>query len=392
MTRRMSVAERRARLGLRHRLAGCALASDPAEVARSVVAVHSTDPSSVYLAVLARMSSGRIADVERALYQDRTLIRLLGMRRTVFAVPVELAPAVQAACVRPVGERVRRTYLKAIVEAGLGDDAWLSDVADAAHAALLARGEATGSQLSTDEPRLRSQVLLAEGKSYEARPTLTTWVMILLAAEGRAARGRPVGSWSSSQWRWSPMEKWLPGVMPELSAAAARVELVRAWLAAFGPGTVDDLRWWTGWTAAQVRAALTEIKPVEVDLGGATGLVLPGDEAPVEAPAPWVALLPALDPTAMGWAGREWYLGPHAERLFDTTGNIGPSVWCDGRVVGGWVQRPDGEIAYRLLENVGRQAKRAIERQAGRLTDLVGPVRFGARGRRRSPLEQELLA
>jgi Winged helix DNA-binding domain len=141
-----------------------------------------------------------------------------------------------------------------------------------------------------------------------------------------------------------------------------------------------------------VRRALTEIEPVEVDLGGATGLVLPGDEAPVGAPEPWVALLPALDPTAMGWAGRDWYLGAHAGRLFDTTGNIGPSVWCDGRVVGGWVQRPDGEIAYRLLEDVGRDAKRAVEKQAGRLAGVIGEARFGARGRRRSPLEQELLA
>jgi hypothetical protein len=37
---------------------------------------------------------------------------------------------------------------------------------------------------------------------------------------------------------------------------------------------VADLRWWTGWTAAQVKAALTAIGPVEVDMDGEVGLVL----------------------------------------------------------------------------------------------------------------------
>ena len=56
VTVRIGTRERRARLGLRHRLAPGSLASDPAEVARSLVAVHGTDPSSVYLGILARMA------------------------------------------------------------------------------------------------------------------------------------------------------------------------------------------------------------------------------------------------------------------------------------------------------------------------------------------------
>ena len=68
VTMRIGTRERRARLGLRHRLAPGSLASDPAEVARSLVAVHGTDPSSVYLGILARMASGGIESVDQALY------------------------------------------------------------------------------------------------------------------------------------------------------------------------------------------------------------------------------------------------------------------------------------------------------------------------------------
>jgi hypothetical protein len=219
---------------------------------------------------------------------------------------------------------------------------------------------------------------------------ITSWVLFLLAADGRIVRGRPSGSWTSSQWRWSPASAWLAGGMDAIPAEAARVALVRRWLAAFGPGTVADLQWWTGWSASQVRKSLTAIGPAEVDLGGPTGLVLSDDVAPVAEPAPWVALLPALDPTAMGWSERSWYLGPHAGALMDRTGNIGPTVWADGRVVGGWAQRPSGEVVHRLLDDVGRERADEVEAACGRLAGWIGPTRVVPRFR--TPLERELTA
>ena len=218
-------------------------------------------------------------------------------------------------------------------------------------------------------------------------------VLFLLAAEGLIVRGRPRGTWLSSAYRWTPMSVWLGGEIAELSTEAARVELVRRWLRTFGPGTVDDIKWWTGWTLGATRAAVAKLGVVEVALDEGVGLALPDDVEPdggghaghLES---WVALLPALDPTVMGWAGRDWYLGRHRPSLFDTNGNAGPTVWSDGRVVGGWAQRPDGEIAIRLLEDLGAAARAAIGAEAARLTDWFGPVRITPRFR--TPLEVEL--
>ena len=124
----------------------------------------------------------------------------------------------------------------------------------------------------------------------------------------------------------STIEAWLPDGVPSMAADAARTELVRRWLGAFGPATASDVKWWTGWTVAQTKAALAAVRAVEVDLEAGAGWVLAGDEGPVRAPAPWVSLLPALDPTAMGWRERGWYLGDHGRSLFDTNGNAGPTV------------------------------------------------------------------
>ena len=194
----------------------------------------------------------------------------------------------------------------------------------------------------------------------------------LLAAEGRIVRGRPRGRWTHGQYRWALS----PGRAAELDTATAQAELLRRWLGAFGPATETDIRWWTGWTAREARAALAAVPHAAVDLDGASGLVLADDLAPLAAPEPSAALLPTLDPTTMGWKERDWYLGPHSGLLFDGNGNAGPTVWWDGRVVGGWSQRKDGQIVFRILEDVGEDGVRAVEAEAARLASWLGDVRL----------------
>ncbi len=92
----------------------------------------------------------------------------------------------------------------------------------------------------------------------------------------------------------------------------------------------------------------------------------------------------------MGWKARDWYLGAHRERLFDYSGNIGPTVWWDGRIVGGWAQRKDGEIAFALLEDPGAETAAAITAEAQRLREWIADVRVTPRFR--TPLERELCA
>lgn len=393
MPPRMDVNERRARLAVRHLLGNENRAGRPEEVAEAVVALHATDPATVHLSVAARLNGHGIAEVEKALYVDRTLIRMLGMRRTMFVVPAAVAPAVQAGCAAGIAAKERKHLVQHLGSQGYPanvpePESWLAEVAESATAALRARGSATAQQLADDEPRLRQKLLMAPGKPYESKANVTSRVLFLLAAEGRIVRGRPRGSWLSSQYEWAPIEQWLPGGLATLDEHSARVELARRWLRAYGPAPAADLRWWTGWPAGQLKKVLADVAPVEVELDGVTGLVLPDDSEPVAAPEPWVALLPALDPTPMGWSERGWFLGEHAPALFDRTGNIGPTVWCDGRVVGGWAQRADGEIAYRLLADIGFEAEAAIARESERLSAWLGEVRVVPRFR--TPLEREL--
>jgi hypothetical protein len=389
MTRRFTVEERRARLALRHHRAGRAGAAGPVEVAESLVGLHSSDPSTVVLSATARMREPSLAAVESALYDERTLVRIHGMRRTMWVLPLELAAVVQAACTNGIAVRERRRLEKVLAASGIPDgSAWLEELADATLAVLAERGEAAGAELSRAVPGLSTALNYGPGRWGGEQPA-TSRVLFQLAAERRIIRGRPRGSWTSSQYRWAPFDSWLPSGLAEWPLEAAQAELARRWLAAFGPATVEDLKWWTGWTLGETRRALAETDAVEVELeGGATGLALAEDLEPVAAPDPWVALLPGLDPTAMGWKQRDWYLGEHGPLLFDSNGNVGPTVWSDGRIVGGWAQRKDGEVVYRLLEDVGTDAIAAVDLAAARLGEQLGGTLVTSRFP--TPLEREL--
>ncbi|MFD5451295.1 winged helix DNA-binding domain-containing protein [Streptomyces sp. NPDC003470] len=384
-------AERRARLALRQRLAGGARAGSPEEVAGSLVALHGTDPSTVYLAVGARLAdpAKTVAETERALYEDGTLVRMHGMRHTVFVLPAGLTAVVHASTGLAVAARERAALLKHMAAAGAPDAAWLAEVEESLLAALARRGQATAAELSRDEPRLKERFVYAAGKNYEGVHTVSTRLLKVLGVEGKVVRGRPLGSWTSSQFRWAPAPEH-----PGLDTAEAQAELLRRWLGACGPATEEDLKWWTGWRVTEVRRALAAIGAEEVTLDEGTGYVAAGDAGPVAAPAgPWAALLPALDPTAMGWRHRDWYLEPGLRpMLFDGSGNVGPTVWWDGRVVGGWAQRADGEIVWRVpgAEGLGRDAGAAIAAEAERLRGWVGATRITPRFR--TPLERELSA
>ena len=382
--RPVSVAERRARLAVRHHLA--ARAGPVTGAVADIIGLHGTDPASVYLAAWARTGADQAA-IEHALYTERALVRMLGMRRTVFVVPAGLVPVIQAACTDQIAERMRRDLARRVQDSGIAADGanWLKEVGEAAVQALAARGSATGAELAQDEPRLRAQIIYAADKSYGGPVNVTTRLLTLLSAEGLIVRGRPRGGWTSSQFTWSAAAD-----QPRPPAAAARAELARRWLHAFGPAPRTDLQWWTGWTAGQVRQAVDQLEVTEVDLGGVKGVMLASDEDEPAAGGPWPALLPALDPTAMGWRDRAWYVGEHRPALFDRSGNIGPTAWWDGRIVGGWAQRKDGEIAVRLLEDIGAGASAAIAAEAQRLREWIGPVRITPRFR--TPLERQLAA
>ena len=356
--------ERRARLGRRHALSAQVDSVDGG--VNAILALHSSDPATVYLSLFARVADFSHADLEEALYERRSLVRVLGMRRTMFVVDRKGAAIVDAACTQALYPAQHRRVVGLVEDQDFTEDAgeWLDRLMADTLDALCEHGPATAAELKEHVPLLATR-LEASGNYGSGTIGVSTRVLFLLATDGVIVRGKPRGSWLSSLYEWADTEQWLGHPISDHEPGAARRLLLERYLARFGPATLTDIKWWTGWTVRDTTAALAAVDAAEVEVSGGTGFVLPDDVAPVAAPDGWVAFLPALDPTPMGWKDRYWYLGDHRDPLFDRNGNIGPTVWVDGRIVGGWGQDSEGGVRYELFEQVEEVA--AIEAERDRV-------------------------
>jgi hypothetical protein len=316
------------------------------------------------------------------MYDSRTLVKQLAMRRTVFVFPRDLLPAAWGSASARVAAQLRPRLAKEVEQHGIADDgaAWV-DRACAAVLALLADGSERGAkEIREALPELDGRLQLATGKKYAANVSVAPRILTQLGVEGLIARGRNGGHWRISRPQWTSMQAWLApdgqGVEEPWKADEGWAELVRRWLRTFGPGTAADIQWWLGGTAGIVKQALATLGAEQVSLdGGGAGWVLPDDLDEVTYEGHWAALVPVLDPTVMGWQERAFYLGPHAPHLFDSNGNAGTTAWWDGRIVGCWVQDDAGVVAVRYVDRVPKAAEKALRVEAERLTAWLDGVR-----------------
>ncbi len=361
------------------------------------MALHSSDPVSVFLSVMARMRHPSIAAVEAALYEARTVVRFHAMRRTLWVATPSVARMAHASSTTKLLGPEHRKFVKLLADNGISDngDDWIASAKEQVLAALHRAGEASTRQLGEAVPALRQPIELAPGKPYGASQHAHVRIMLHLGFEGVVVRSRPMGSWVNSQYRWAAMDDWLAGGIVGMDPREASAELVRRWLHTFGPATTADVQWWTGWTLRDTRRALDDVGAVEVVAETADGDVdawlAPDDLDPVPAPSKWVALLPGLDPTTMGWKDRRWYLDADiVSRVVDRNGNAGPTIWVDGRVVGSWVQRKNGTIALGWLTDVAPARRAQVEATARQLERQLDDTRFAVRFP--APIQAELLA
>jgi len=374
--------ERRARLARRHAVAEPYRVDSPEAAVDAVLALHATEAATPFLSLNARVDDCSRETMSAALTESRTLVKQLAMRRTVFVFPRdELIPVLSA----PAGRGARPERTRLIKEAeteGIADDgaAWL----DAARTAVL--GElAGGTMLSARELRerlteLTGRVLRFAQKEYAAVQHIAPRVISWMGMAGDVARAGNAGGWRANRILWARMDEWIGEPLDRIPEADAYRRLVARYLYAFGPVTETDLVWWFGATKAAMRQALHELGAVRVRLEREqNGWVLPDDVDPVAPVEPWAAVLPALDPAALGWKERDFYLAPEfASQIFDWSGNCGTTAWWDGQIVGSYVQDTAGRIELVLGRDPGPVGRAALDAQARRLETWLDGERVNA--------------
>lgn len=350
-----------------------------AAIVDSLTCLHSSDPATVYLSAMVRMEHPSVDAVESALYEERTLVRHHAMRRTIWVFPVPAVAEAHWSSTVAVAANQEKLLAQFLEVDGITSDgmAWLARARPLILDEIARRGIATTRELGAALPEI-SRPLRIEGGQLSTHSR----ALLLMGFEGSIVRTRPIGTWISSQYRWSLMQSWYPDALLPMDPETAEERLVRRYLASFGPVTTTDVAWWTGWPKTTVRSAIDRVGAVRVEVDGGEAWVDSEDEDANETPidGPVVSFLPGLDSTVMGWKEREWYLGPAmTERLFDRNGNAGPTIWIDGRVVGGWVQRASGEIAMEILDPTAEHLRPEIEAEAERVGAMYGETRHKVR-------------
>ncbi|SDS28879.1 Winged helix DNA-binding domain-containing protein [Friedmanniella luteola] len=371
--------ERRARLAARHRLLPRLRDDDLPGLVDDLVGLHSSDPVTVYLSAAARMRTPSIEAVAAALYEDRSLVRHHAMRRTLWVATPEMIRLMHAAATRLLVAPERRRTLAMLAASGVADpEDWLAGARNLVLDDLETHGPSTARDVGRRVPALTRPLTVPSASQQQATQAAHTRVLLNLGFTGEVLRAAPTGTWVNGAYRYGVASAWLPGGLGEQAAEPAAAALAGAYLRRFGPVTAVDLQWWTGWTKTTTSRALAACGAVPVELDEGRGWVAAGDEAS-PAPEPWVAALPSLDPTTMGWKERDWYLPAAGADAFDANGNAGPTLWVDGRVVGAWAQTKDGRLVTHYFEPVPAARREELAERLTGLAAVVDGTRFTVR-------------
>lgn len=361
--------------------------ADVLRVSRDLVGLHASGPAVPYLSLWARVHGFQRDMLDDALYESRTLAKVLCMRVTLHAVPSDEVLLFLHACRVYVERRTPARFRGAglLAEAGLcpADEAGalLVKIQHQILDLLARRGPSTLSEISQHVPELQATMSHDQGRAYEGQFSIGSRLISEMCAQALLVRARPRGTWRSNLNEYAPLTAWLPGPGLEPgSPQEARTWLVRRYLSAFGPARFEDAQWWTGFTKRDTEAALETLAPelVQVAIDGLEiGHLMLADDARQlsrfsEPDTPAVFFLPGLDPYIMGYRDRRRYLAAeHEVYVLTRDGNTVPTVWVNGQVTGAWGQRRDGSLVYALFEPVSPGQGRLLTQEAARLEHFL---------------------
>jgi len=356
-----------ARRMARHALTEPAADLGPAEIAGVLCGAHAQVLSAAELSIGRRIAGATRADVQRALWDDRTLVKTFGPRGTVHLLPTADLPMWTGAL----------SALPSSVPLHPDPVRFSAEQADEVIAAIggaLAAAELTVDEL-TDAIVARTGPWAGERTMDAFQDKWPRWRQLTSTAAHRGVlcfgpnRGRSV--------TYTNPHRWLPGFRPDDGEAALRA-LVARYLYAYGPATPQHFAKWLSIpprSAVELFASLAgELEEVELD--GQPAWTVAGDTETPQQQAPGIRLLPYFDAFVVAGQPRQrLYPGAAATRVLTPSGQAGnyAVVLVDGVVGGLWHQRRFGGRLAITVEPLG-ELSAGHRRQLADEVDLVGAV------------------
>ncbi|MFE2144420.1 winged helix DNA-binding domain-containing protein [Streptomyces sp. NPDC059456] len=334
----------------------CLLERSDASVPQAVAqlcGLQAQEPQEPFVGLWSRLAGFRPGQLDDAL-TDRQVVRTHLMRRTV-----HLVTAADALTWRPrhdamLRQRVLGTYRR--------------ELADVDPEEVAAAGRAV---MADDRPRTMSELVRALEDRWPGPPRRALGEL-LVAALIPMAQLPPRGLWQSKAGvRNLPLATWLGrDADPAPTAAGDPIgqQLVRRYLAAYGPAASADLRAWCGLTGlpTAVKAVREELVAFR-DERGRELLDLPHAPRPhPDTPAP-VRFLPAFDNAILGYHDRSRIID-HDHLGLSVAGHR--AVLVDGRVAATWTVR-DRRLHITPLRPLTAAEQEAVHAEARALAAFL---------------------
>lgn len=366
-------------------LTGDSKTDDILRIAGDITGLHGTGVKEPYLAIFARTNNFLKEQLDRALYIEKALAKVRCMRGTLYILPREMVPIAHAAT-REMFEKLSRRYAEF-----RGISASHYDELSASIRGLLKGREMT----------------IAQIKREMGTDAHLSAVLNLMCDQGLVAR---TGSgWHSKIYRYALFSDFYGIELEQYDEKTALTLLIRKYLSALGPATVDDIAWWVGVGKTKVKEALKSVKDLtSLEVDGLDGefLLLRSDLSALMGTGSFdaleISLLPNLDPYLMGFKRRERYLGPeYYDTVFDRSGNVTSTVLLNGRIIGVWdcaevmkihlFQKVGGDIEHRIYTGA-RQLGRFITGKEMEVKPVASmtPLKQRNTGAFMSPLKGEV--
>jgi uncharacterized protein YcaQ len=345
-----------------------------ADVVRDTAGIQAQVMSAGELSIWTRRRATTRAEIQRALWDARELVRTSAMRLTLHLVPSRDL-AIYVAATKAMAFR-RIEY-------------WLGRMG-ATPPQLRKMVDCVVDTLDDGRPRTQQELIAAAKKKVGrgmGKWLDHSWSGVRPAViEGRVVYGPPSGAEAT----FVRTDRWL-GPQPQVDAGSAQGELLRRFLAAFGPATPHDFAKWSGLKASDAKKLVAAAGDgvIEVSVDGAPGWIPRQDlEALMrsELDDDAVRLLGAFDSFLLAHATKEHMVDARFyKRVYRPQGWISPVVLRGATIVGVWFPESLGATTLLRVELFGRPTaavRRGVESEAQALSVFLGKlcqVRLAAR-------------
>lgn len=373
----------------RQRLTPASRGKSVLAVVRDIGPLRASPTITPYISLWSRIENFERQQLESALYQERTLVRVPCMNARLYVVPSADYPAYYQAT-KPFLKQGLRELDGLLSDASPKGSVPLhsEDLAQRVLEIMSVWGACTLAKLTELLPTLSTQLPHDPEQPEQGYTTLGARLIPAMCAQGMLVRTQPRGSWRSDHYSYTPLSSWLPALdLNSVTEREALRQVILSYVTAFGPVTVGDILHWLGGIARhKVVAALMDLSSqlMRLQIAGSQGdYVMLREQVPklldYERPAErMVGLLPPRDSYVAAYSDTSRFLDEsYREYVFDRAGEPLGTVWVDGCIVGlWWAQIKEERIMVRFFEPMDPEALALIAEEAlrlGRFLEFASP-------------------